>query len=178
MDIAQNSIAAEAKNVLVEVIEDTKTDLLQMTVQDDGKGMDSEFLKLVSDPFTTSRTTRKVGLGIPLLKEAAELANGSLTIDSKWGTGTKLVVKFQRSHIDRMPLGNLADTFLSLAVSYPNIHFVMRYCLDGIEFLYDDEPIKKELGDISLTEPGVISYLRKVFDEGISEVQKTEIYNH
>lgn len=171
MDIAQNSIAANAKNVFIDVSENTKTDLLQMSVRDDGKGMDEEFLRMVSDPFTTTRTTRKVGLGIPLLKEAAELANGSLTIESKKGIGTRLDVRFQRSHIDRMPLGDLAGTFLSLAVSYPEIHFVMSYSMNDRKFVYDDEPVKKELGDIPLTDPAVLGYLRQLFENSIKEIQ-------
>jgi len=172
MDIVQNSIAADAKNIIIEITENSKSDLLQMIVQDDGKGMDPDFLKLIVNPFTTTRTTRKVGLGIPLLKEAAELANGSLEIESKQGKGTILIVRFQRSHIDRMPLGDLASTLLSLVVSYPEIHFLIRYCVDDKEFLYDDEPIKKELAGLSISNPDVLAYMRQLFERGIHALQK------
>lgn len=172
MDIVQNSIAAKAKNIFIEINEDSRSDLLQMTVQDDGKGMDPDFVKLIVDPFTTTRTTRKVGLGIPLLKEAAELANGSLKIESQPGKGTRLIVQFQRSHIDRMPLGDLASTMLSLAVSYPEIHFLMRYCIDDREFYYDDKPVKKELAGLSMSNPDVLAYLRRFFEKGIHELQE------
>lgn len=172
MDIVQNSIAANAKNIFIEIKEDSRSDLLQMTVQDDGKGMDADFIKLIVDPFTTTRTTRKVGLGIPLLKEAAEVANGSLKIESQPGKGTRLIVEFQRSHIDRMPLGDLASTLISLVVSYPEIHFLMRYCIDDREFVYDDKPIKKELAGLSLCNPDVLAYIRRFFEKGIHELQE------
>jgi hypothetical protein len=171
MDIVQNSIAANAKSIIIEVIDNSETDLLQMIVQDDGKGMDPEMVKMVIDPFITTRTTRKVGLGIPLLKEAAELANGFLKIESEIGKGTRLFVQFQRSHIDRMPMGDLSGTFLSLVIAYPDIHFVIKIQSDGKEFFYDDTEVKKELEGISFCEPCVIEYLRGLFESGVSNLQ-------
>ena len=114
LDIAENSISAGAKNIEIKIIEDTQADLLQITVQDDGKGMDAETAALLTDPFYTTRTTRKVGLGLPLFKEAAVACNGSMQISSKPGLGTNVVISFQFSHIDRMPLGDLSGTILTL----------------------------------------------------------------
>jgi anti-sigma regulatory factor (Ser/Thr protein kinase) len=170
LDIAENSIAAGAKDVEIKVLEDTRTDLLQMSVQDNGKGMDAEMVAKVVDPFTTTRTTRKVGLGIPLLKEAAEACNGFLKIDSTPGKGTFLFVQFQRSHIDRMPLGDVADTFLHLIVANPAIHWIFDYRVDDKVFTVDDAPIKVELQGISLTEPAILNYLRELFETGIREI--------
>jgi signal transduction histidine kinase len=96
LDIAENSIAAGAKTIKISVIEDTQKDILRLSVEDDGKGMDAETVQKVVDPFVTSRTTRKVGLGIPLLKEAAEACNGWLKISSEPGKGTKVDVQIQR----------------------------------------------------------------------------------
>lgn len=174
LDIAENSISAGAKNIAIRVEEDTETDCLRMSVQDDGMGMDPEMVARVTDPFTTTRTTRKVGLGIPLLKAAAEACNGWLEIQSTPGKGTHVQVEFQRSHIDRMPLGNLADTYLSLVLGAPHVHWLLSYQVNGNVFVFDDEPIKEELDGISLTEPAVISFLRDYIGVGISNIQLEE----
>ncbi len=175
LDIAENSIAAQAATVQITVIEDTQTDRLYMSVQDDGKGMDAETVAKVVDPFVTSRTTRKVGLGIPLLKEAAEACNGSLKIESAPGKGTLLEVEFQRSHIDRMPMGNLGDTLITLLVANPAVHWIFRYRFNQQEFVFDDEPLKEELDGISLTEPFVLKFLNELIKEGIHSLQAEPI---
>lgn len=170
LDIAENSIAAGAKTIKISVIEDTQKDILRLSVEDDGKGMDAETVQKVVDPFVTSRTTRKVGLGIPLLKEAAEACNGWLKINSEPGKGTKVDVQFQRSHIDRMPLGDFTGTCLILLTGNPGIHWIFQYTLNDYTFILDDAEIKKELGDIPLTEPAVIRTLKAMLTEGITEV--------
>ena len=172
LDIAENSAAAGAKTIRIDVTEDTKSDRLVMKITDDGKGMSEEMVKQVTDPFVTSRTTRKVGLGLPLLKEAAELCNGSLLISSKLGQGTEVNVDFQRSHIDRMPLGDLATTFLNLIIAHPAIHFIFSYKVNSESFYLDDETIKSELQGVSLTEPVVLTFLRNLFESGVQKVQE------
>jgi anti-sigma regulatory factor (Ser/Thr protein kinase) len=174
MDIVQNSIAAGAKDVKIIINESSTIDVLELNVQDDGKGMDQHLVQKAMDPFFTTRNTRKVGLGIPLLKEAAEACNGSLTIKSDVGKGTELSVTFQRSHIDRMPLGDLPTTLFSLVISYPEIMFRLEYQVDDKRFVYDDEKIKNELKDIPLTEPSVLRFLREYIDEGIRKVMSIE----
>jgi hypothetical protein len=171
LDIAENSVAAGAKTIAITVAEDPAKDRLRLSVEDDGKGMDEAMVARVIDPFVTSRTTRKVGLGIPLLKAAAEGCNGYLRINSALGRGTRLEAEFQRSHIDRMPLGDLAGTLLTLVVSWPQVHWVFRYSVNGSAYAFDDEPIKKELGDISLTEPGILTYLRETLQDGVNAVK-------
>ncbi len=175
LDIAENSVAANASQVRISIIENTRTDLLQMSVEDNGKGMDAAMVASVIDPFVTSRTTRKVGLGIPLLKEAAEACNGFLKITSQVDIGTKLFVQFQRSHIDRMPLGNLADTFLQLLIANPAIHWLFYYQVDDKIFDFDDAPIKTELAGISLTEPSILNYLRQTIETGIQAITAVDI---
>lgn len=170
LDIAENSIAAGASKIQIRVLEDTRSDLLQMSVEDNGKGMDAEMVAKVVDPFVTSRTTRKVGLGIPLLKEAAEACNGFLKIESELGKGTKLFVQFQRSHIDRMPLGDLASTYRELLIANPQIHWIFTYKKDEQEFVFDDEPVKEVLNGVSFTEPSILNYLRETIDTGIHEI--------
>jgi len=167
LDIAENSISAGAKRIEISLIEDSVLDLLQMSVTDNGKGMSPEMVAIVTDPFTTSRTERNVGLGIPFLKAAAEACHGSFRIDSEPGQGTKVQVNFQLGHIDRMPLGDLPNTFLGLLIGTPDVHWIFRVKNDEKEFTFDDAELKKELGEDCLTEPDIIRYIRELFTEEI-----------
>ena len=172
LDIVENSVAAGAKRVDLTVREDTANDRLNIVVLDDGKGMDKDLLARVADPFVTSRTTRKVGLGIPLLKAAAESCNGYLRIDSTPGAGTRLEADFQRSHIDRMPLGDLAGTMLTLLVAFPQVRWVLDYSVGERQFLFDSELIVKELGDIPITEPSILTFVKSVLKQGVETAQR------
>ncbi len=185
LDIAENSVAAHATEISISVCEDLLNDRLTAVVLDNGKGMDAETARSVVDPFVTSRTTRKVGLGIPLFKAAAEMCSGGLEISSEPGKGTRLSVEFQRSHIDRMPLGDLSGTVLTLVVAFPEIHWLFQYCADlpngKADFVFDDQPIKDALGiepgraakeqAAIFCEPGVLGYIRVHLEEGVLSVQ-------
>ena len=141
-----------------------------MSVIDDGCGMDEATVARVIDPFFTSRTTRKVGLGLPFLKQAAESCNGNMQITSTPGKGTQVKVEFQYSHIDRMPLGDLAGTFLSLLIASPEINWDFNYIVDGKEFRFESLPVTQALQGISLTEPSILTYLRESIESGVAEV--------
>jgi len=170
LDIAENSVSAQAQNITITVEENTSTNRLRMSVEDDGVGMTPEMAARVVDPFVTSRSTRKVGLGLPFLKQAAEACNGFLQIHSAPAKGALVEVEFQLDHIDRMPLGDLAGTFLSLIVANPSINWVFTYRVDEKQFIFESAPIVKELEGISLTEPVVLSYLREQLQTGVAEV--------
>jgi anti-sigma regulatory factor (Ser/Thr protein kinase) len=172
LDIAENGVSAGAQNITITIAEDLRTDRLQLAVEDDGHGMDAAMVEQVTNPFITTRTTRKVGLGIPLLKLAAEMCEGSLEVESTPNVGTTVNVDFQRSHIDRMPLGDMAGTMLSLLIGWPQVHWVLRYRVDDEEFVFDDAPIKEELGDLPLSDPEVIGFLRGALREGIADVTR------
>ena len=176
LDLAENSVSAGAQTVIICVCEDLRADRLTASVEDDGRGMDAETVKRVTDPFYTSRTTRKVGLGIPLLKGAAEECNGGLTVASTPGVGTRVDVNFQHSHIDRMPLGNLCETFLDLTVGHPETHWIFRYTARGMDseeaFEFDDGPVKETLQGVPLSHPDVLAYLRQNLEEGLGETRK------
>jgi hypothetical protein len=175
LDIAENSVAAESKHISIHVHEDLFKDRLSACVIDDGRGMDARTAQQVQDPFYTTRTTRKVGLGIPLLKLAAEQAEGSFSLQSDVGRGTWAEAEFRHSHIDRMPLGDLASTFLTLLIGHPQIDWTFLYRVTdqskkSRDFLFESAELKSELGDISLTEPEVLTFLRGMFEEGIEAV--------
>lgn len=176
LDIAENSISASAENIFIKVKEDTLADRLSLNVIDNGKGMNPEMVNKIVDPFVTSRTTRKVGLGIPLLKAAAEACNGFLIIESEVGKGTKVEVEFQRSHIDRMPMGDLSGTLLHLIIANPEIHWNFKYQVNDQIYYFDDETIKKELEGIPLSEPLVLSYIRNEIENGIETIKPSKEY--
>jgi hypothetical protein len=175
LDLAENSVSAGAHEIEIGICEDLDADMLTAGINDDGRGMDEETVRQVTDPFFTSRTTRKVGLGIPLLKEAAEASNGGLKISSKVGAGTCVEASFQHSHIDRMPLGNLSTLFLQLTVTHPEIHWIFRYTSrkHGTEktFTFDDTPVKEILAEVPLTHPDVLAYLRQAIEQGLDDAQ-------
>ena len=173
LDIAENSVSAHADTVRITVEENHTTDQLRMIVEDNGVGMSAEMVARVTDPFVTSRTTRKVGLGIPLLKAAAEGCDGGLTIQSTLGQGTCVTVEFQLSHIDRMPLGNLTSTLLTLVVGSPEVHWIFTYTVDGQTFEFDDQPVKETLDGIPLSDPEILKYLRELLETGIAELGGT-----
>jgi anti-sigma regulatory factor (Ser/Thr protein kinase) len=165
LDIAENSINASAKNIDIRIVEDTKKDMLTIEIIDDGKGMNSEFKDKVIDPFTTTRTTRKVGLGIPLLKAASEIAGGRLTIESAPGTGTIVTATFQLSHIDRKPVGSMADTILTLAAGNPEINIRYIHKRNGKEFVFDTKNFLKNSNGSSKNISQALSEMKKYLKE-------------
>jgi anti-sigma regulatory factor (Ser/Thr protein kinase) len=171
LDIAENSISARASTIEITVFIDSLNDQINISIEDDGKGIDAETLKVIVDPFVTSRTTRRVGLGIPMFKAAAEACNGSFLIESEVGKGTMVSANFQNSHIDRMPLGNMADTITTLLVGTPEVHWIFNYTKDGKTFVFDDQPIKDELDGIPLCEPEVLKFIRSYIQQGIDGIQ-------
>jgi hypothetical protein len=172
LDIAENSVAAQSKNISVHVHEDLLHDRLCTCVIDDGHGMDAATVQQVLDPFYTTRTTRNVGLGIPLLKLAAEMADGSFSLESEPGSGAWVEAGFRHSHIDRMPLGDLPSTFLTLLISHPHINWTFLYRVTNYhnqsdDFLFESAEFINQLGDISITEPEVLTFLRGLIEEGV-----------
>ena len=174
LDIAQNSVVANATLVEITVDENEEADTLTVSVKDNGKGMDEDMVKRVVDPFTTGRTTRKVGLGIPLIKLAAENTGGTLSLESKPGVGTTLTAVFGFSSIDRQPLGDMAETMLGMVTSYENVDFLYLHKVNEKEFSFDTREIKKILGDVSLKEPEVYMWLSGYLKEGEAELTSKE----
>ena len=171
LDIAENSVNAGAKTIEISVTENFNKDELIINIRDNGKGMDAEKLKNLADPFVTSRTTRKVGLGIPFLKAAAEACEGGFKIKSEKEVGTEVNVRFKHSHIDRMPLGDLKSTWLNLLVGYPQVHWVLEYGVNTKTYRLDDQPIKEILNEIPLSDPQVIGYLKNEIANGFDSVR-------
>jgi len=165
LDIVENSIDAGARKIQIEICEDVEKDLLSIEIRDNGRGMDEGTLKKALDPFFTTKTIRKVGLGLSLFREAARQANGDLWMQSKVGQGTKLRATFQHSHIDRKPLGDMAKTMTTLIIGHPEIRFVYRHRKDGGKFQFDTDKLKKK-GDLTaMNALEVVSLVRKNWPE-------------
>lgn len=170
LDVAENGINAGANLVTIEVEEESEQDKLTITVEDNGSGMDPDFLERVLDPFVTTRTTRKVGMGLSLLQQAAQAADGALTVESARGRGTRVKADMSRSHIDRKPMGNMADTITTLIEGNPEVDFIYVHRKDGREFRLDTREIRAELEEVPLNVPEVIGLIRDTVVAGLEEL--------
>ena len=168
LDIAKNSVKAKATKIEISVIEDEGQDKLIIKIADNGSGMSKEILESVRDPFTTTRTTRKVGLGIPLFEAAATQSGGNLKIESELGVGTSLAAEFGYSNIDRAPLGDISDTMIILISGSPDIRFIYNHFKNGKEFTFDTDEIKAQIGDIPLSTPEILDWIGEYIKEGIN----------
>lgn len=170
LDVAENGITAGADLVRITVTEDLRADRLEVIVEDNGRGMDAEFLRRVLDPFVTTRTTRKVGLGLSLLQQSAQEASGDLRIESTPGRGTKVTAFMSHSHIDRKPMGNLVETVVTLIEGNPEVDFVYRHRKNGGEYLLDTREIRTELEEVPINNPAVVGFIRDNLIAGLREV--------
>ena len=171
LDIAQNSVAAGAAHVDITLAEEGGD--IALTIADDGRGMSPELLATVSDPFTTTRTTRKMGLGLPLLRLAAEQTGGSLDIESTLGVGTTVRALFRGGHIDCPPVGDMAGTVTLLVQGAPELELTYVHRAGGRSFRLDTRALRAELGEgISLAEPEVVLWLRDYLQEQEALLEK------
>ncbi len=171
MDIVQNSIRAEATWIIIRLCEEPATDLFSIEIQDNGCGMDEVTLAKVRNPFFTSRTVRKVGLGIPLLQQNAERTGGQLTITSQPGVGTTVKATFSHSHLDRPPLGDLAETLTLLIVANPNIRFSYEHTTAIGQYRFDTEEINAVLEGVPISHPDILPALQNMIRENLKDIQ-------
>jgi Histidine kinase-, DNA gyrase B-, and HSP90-like ATPase len=171
LDIAENSVRAGAKLIQINIEEDSNKDLLTIEIIDDGQGMDQDETKRVLDPFYTTKTVRRVGLGIPLLADAAQRAGGSLQLNSEKGKGTTVKATFSLSHVDRQPMGNIISTLIILISGNSSVDFFYKYRHNDRRFELDTREIRKEIEDVPINHPEIIKYIRGVLKEGFSEIK-------
>lgn len=170
LDLVQNSISAGSMLTTVGIRADRDRGMLEISVEDNGMGMDRELLQRVTDPFATTRTTRRVGLGIPLMKASAERAGGGLKITSEKGMGTRVDAWFKIGNIDRPPLGDIAGTMTDIIVSEPFREFELALENGSGTFRFDSEEIKKRLGEVPITEYAVTTWIKEYLNEGIKVI--------
>ena len=166
LDILNNSITAGATRMSVRIEEDAAAAVLTVQVTDNGTGMTEEMLADVKNPFSTTRTTRKVGLGLSFLEEACRISGGHLTVTSDLGSGTGITATFAISSIDRVPLGNMGETLSGLISAYPNLDFVCRFVnRSGMEAGLDTAEMRELLVPVPLSEPEVYFFIRDYIAE-------------
>lgn len=170
LDIVQNSIVAGAKTIQININEDSSSDKLTITISDDGHGMPPDLVQRVLDPYTTSRTTRKVGMGLPLLNDACRSTDGALQIDSTPGQGTNVVASLGLGHIDRQPLGDIAGVVVMLISANPTIRFVYTHIINGNAFSLDTNEVKEVLDGIPLNSPKVARMLKEMISLNLDEL--------
>ncbi len=161
LDIAENSVAANANRIEIRISEDIKKDLLSIEVVDNGTGMDKKTVKKALDPFYTTRKVRRYGFGLPLLSEAAKAANGHLSIESKKGEGTRIKADFQYSHIDRKPLGDIGQTIITLVIGNPEIDIIYVHKKNNQKYILDTRRIKAQLKEEPINSPDGIRKIRE-----------------
>ena len=168
MDILQNSTRAKATEITLEVLLDSAQDTLTLIFKDNGCGMSEETVQKVIDPFYTSRTTRKVGLGLPLWKQNSEMTGGSMSIQSKEGVGTTVTAVFGLTHLDTPPMGDLAGTIVLTISAYPDIRFIFHYKRDDeVDYVLDTNEVYEILDGVPINDPDVIASLKEMVEENI-----------
>ncbi len=170
MDIAQNSISAGATLTEVHVKVSHADNLITFVLKDDGCGMSEELVKSVTEPFTTTRKTRKVGLGLPLLKQTAEMTGGTMDIQSAVGVGTVVTATFGLDHIDRPPMGDVAGAWFSLVVMNPEKDFLFTYDYDGQVFTFDTRIIRETVAPIPLNQMEISAWIKESIRTEINEL--------
>ncbi len=171
LDIVQNSIRAGATKTEITVRYDTRENIFAFSVADNGCGMDKEMLEKVRSPFTTSRTTRRVGLGIPMLEQTASQCGGGLELVSEPGVGTTIGVTMQMNSIDLPPMGDLAGAIYLTVVTNPELDFVFRYIYNDSEYVLDTAELKEVLEGVPLNTPDIMLWIDDNIKTGITETQ-------
>jgi hypothetical protein len=167
LDIMENSLEAQASRIGVRIEENPDADLLTLEIQDDGKGMDAQTLKNAADPFFTTRKTRRYGLGLSMLSEAAKATGGEMTIDSTPGQGTRVRAIFHRNHIDMKPLGDFPQTLLTLLAGHPEIELRYDHTIAGNTFSFDTAEIPGALGSVQ-----TLRRIEQQLREGLEQLRK------
>jgi hypothetical protein len=174
LDVVENGITAGASCISIRVEESSAADLLRISVHDNGRGMPDRKIKRIEDPFVTTRTTRRVGLGLSLLAAAARRCDGGISVNTAPGQGTEVTATFRHSHIDRAPLGDMAGTLAMLVMGNPQVDFVYVHRLDDKEFAFDTREIKCELVGVDLSDPVVAAHLTESIRRSLNALAESD----
>lgn len=172
LDIVQNSIAAAADTISIKIVESESLDRLTIIITDNGSGMSAEQVQKITDPFYTTRTTRKLGFGVPFFKDTAEQSGGKFYIKSKPGEGTKIIASMQLSHINRPPLGNMAETLQTVVLSNPEINFIYEHKINRNLFQFESAKfpgVLDETGNINFV---ALLQLKNHIEEGVKYLRQ------
>lgn len=171
IDVIQNSVYADATLITLLIDEDINRNVLVVEIGDNGRGMTQEQVNRLGDPFFTSRTTRKVGMGIPLFRQAAEQAGGELVVNSSVGCGCVVRAVFEHDNIDRPPLGDVANSFVLMVAANPELDFVLEYRYNGDVYIFDTREVKEVLEGLPLNDPSVIRMLTDMVRTNVEDLK-------
>lgn len=170
IDLVQNSIEAGASEIRLTICEESASDLFSLEIADNGRGMDETQLQQATDAFYTTRSTRKIGLGLPLLKAAAERCSGKMLLSSVPGIGTTVLATFSHRHVDRAPLGNIIDTIVNLVAGNPDLSLYFLHRIDNHEVEFNARELRNQLEDVPLNNPAVLSWIKKYLNESYEKI--------
>ena len=172
IDIVHNSIRAKATEIVIEMVDSEKQDLLSLKIIDNGCGMPKEMMDAINETFYSSRPERKIGMGIALLKFHSELCNGKFHLTSEVGKGTEIYADYQRSHIDLQPKGDLAGCFSNFICQYQDINFIIRYTTDDDYFELSTADVKEVFEGMNLNDVNIINNLKEFISENINPCEE------
>lgn len=172
LEILMNSIKADSTKIILKIRDSFEDDIISFQIEDDGKGMDEDMVKRAADPFTTSRTTRRIGMGLAFMKGLAEMCGGSFNIESTVGKGTIVTASVQKLNIDTPELGDLGEMMMEAVQSDENIDYVLEYTTDYGQFVFDSGVVKKELDGVSLLEPEILLWIKEYINQGIEQAKE------
>ncbi len=172
LELLMNSIQAMAKVITVRITDSEKDDLITIEETDDGKGMSKELLERVTDPFTTTRTTRKVGLGVAFMKGMTEQCGGTFDIQSTEGVGTKIKATAQRSNIDTPDMGDIGQMMMAAIQANEDIDYILEYKTDTNSFVFKSSEIREQLAGVSLLEPEILIWIKEYINQGIKQAKE------
>lgn len=161
-DLMENATEAQSTVLFLNIEDLLSQNLFRFTIEDNGKGMSPEFLSMVADPYTTSRTTRKVGLGIPLVKMNCERCDGGMLVKSQVGKGTVLTFWFRHDHWDRPPMGDLPGDLVMFLSQHEDVHIVVTYTTDNGRYVLDSEELKEALDGMSMNDNSIIRFVKEM----------------
>jgi len=170
LDIAENALKAKASRIEIHIVEDIANDLFSVQILDNGEGIAANMIRKVTDPFVTTRKERRVGLGLPLLAEAARGAGGNIYIKSDPGKVTSIEAKFKYSSIDRKPLGDIVKTMMVLIAGNPDVDFLYHHQREGQNYCLDTTELRRQLEEIPINHPDVIGFIQKDLEQGLREL--------
>jgi len=172
LDALENAVEAGATRICLVIEEDLSHDELRIRIEDNGRGMSSDLVRRVLDPFVTTRKTRHVGLGLPLFAAAARRCNGNLYISSEPGQGTTVEASFQHSHIDRAPLGDVVGSLMAVLLSERPVDLRYEHSVDARRFVLDTGEVRAQLKEVPLSHPLVRDWLQEMLWEGIDSLHR------
>ena len=170
LDIAENSSRARSSLIEITIVEDLERDIFSLEIKDNGQGMDAQTMEKALDPFYTTKKVRRIGLGLPMLKQAANTAQGRFSLQSQVGKGTVVHAEFKHSHIDRQPLGDIAGVITMLILGNPDIDIIYTHRKDGNTYILDTRELREGLGDVPLNNMEVLNLIRDNIKEGLEEL--------